>query len=32
VVTQDGKTVTNSVTEFYSFDTKKAEYEKTKKP
>lgn len=32
VITQDGKTATNSVTEFYSFDRKKAEYEKTSKP
>jgi len=32
VVTQDGKTTTNSVTEFYSYDKKKAEYEKTSKP
>jgi hypothetical protein len=32
VLTQDGKTATNSVVEFYSFDTKKAEYEKTSKP
>ncbi|MGA2855163.1 MAG: hypothetical protein ABSE90_13685, partial [Verrucomicrobiota bacterium] len=32
VITQEGKTATNSVTEFYSFDTKKAEYEKTSKP
>lgn len=32
VRTQDGKTTTNSVTEFYSFDTNKGEYEKAKKP
>lgn len=32
VLTQDGKTVTNSVTEYYSFDIKKASYEKTSQP
>jgi hypothetical protein len=32
VVTQDGKTTTNSVTELYSFDIKKEGYEKTSKP
>jgi hypothetical protein len=32
VLTQYGRTVTNSVTELYSFDTEKAEYEKTQKP
>jgi hypothetical protein len=32
VLTQDGKTVTNAVTQFYSFDAEKAEYEKAKQP